>query len=286
MAESRVAERRSEVPTETRPPFDLRDELALAVKSQNLEGNVQQLKDAGYTVVRDIATPEFTSRLRETCLRLSLETPGDGRRRSAGMLLGRDPIFEEAVTNPRLLTLVEVMCGRGAMLSQLVASIRGKGAVELPLHADQNWFPAPFPEHNQLFTMCWVMDEFTREAGATKVIPGTHRHRRHPNREEIASCEGAIPITCPPNSLACWDGSIWHGNYPRSIEGERVVLHITFGRLALRPVESYDHLGEDWLKGKSQALRVMLGREDFLGKSGLGGADYSRIPRTFDWAKN
>jgi hypothetical protein len=286
MATGKVAERRSEVPTSTYAPFDLRADLADRIGELGLSERVKDMRDEGYTVIRDIAMPAFTQRLRDTCLRLSQETPGMGKGRSAGMLLGRDPIFEEVVLNPKLLAMVEVMCGRGAVLSQLVASIRPNGSPELPLHADQNWFPAPFPEHNQLFTMCWVMDSFTQEAGATRVIPRSHVHRRHPSSEEIAAGKGAIPIECPANSLACWDGSVWHGNYPRTIDGDRVVLHITFGRLALRPVESYDHLGEEWLKGKPEALRILLGREDFLGKSGLGGADYTRIPKTFEWAKN
>jgi len=286
MSEAKVAETRAEVPTTSRAPFDLRQDLAARIAALGMSANVDQLRDEGYTAVRDIATPGFTARLRETCLRLAKETPGGARGFAAGMLLGRDPIIEEVVLNPKLLALVEVMCGRGAVLSQLVASIRPKGAAELPLHADQNWFPAPFPEHNQLFTMCWVMDEFTEAGGATKVIPGSQVHRRHPNWDEIAEQKGAIPIACPANSLACWDGSVWHGNYPRSIDGERVVLHITFGRLALRPVEDYSHLDEAWLAGKPAALATMLGRDDFLGKSGLGGADYSKIPKTFDWAKN
>jgi hypothetical protein len=286
MATGKVAERRSEVPTSTYAPFDLRADLADRIGELGLSERVKDMRDEGYTVIRDIAMPAFTQRLRDTCLRLSQETPGMGKGRSAGMLFGRDPIFEEVVLNPKLLAMVEVMCGRGAVLSQLVASIRPNGSPELPLHADQNWFPAPFPEHNQLFTMCWVMDPFTQEAGATRVIPRSHVHRRHPSSEEIAAGKGAIPIECPANSLACWDGSVWHGNYPRTIDGDRVVLHITFGRLALRPVESYDHLGEEWLKGKPEALRILLGREDFLGKSGLGGADYTRIPKTFEWAKN
>ncbi|GIT33649.1 MAG: hypothetical protein Ct9H300mP3_11800 [Gammaproteobacteria bacterium] len=46
--------------------------------------------------------------------------------------------------------MVEVMCGKGALLSQLIASIRPKGAPEIGLHADQNWTPAPFPIHNQI----------------------------------------------------------------------------------------------------------------------------------------
>jgi hypothetical protein len=64
-------------------------------------------------------------------------------------------------------------------------------------------------------------------------------------------------------------------------------LHITFGRLALRTVENYDHLDEAWLEGKPDALRTMLGRDDFLGTTTIerGSADYSLIPRTFGWAK-
>ena len=286
MSEAKIAETRAEVPTSSRAPFDLRDDLAARVAALGLRANVDQLRDEGYTAVRDVSTAAFNARLRETCLRLAQETPGGARGYAAAMLLGRDPIIEEVVLNPKIQALVEVMCGRGAMLSQLVASIRPKGAAELPLHADQNWFPAPFPEHNQLFTMCWVMDEFTEAGGATKVIPGSQVHRRHPSWDEIAEQKGAIPIACPANSLACWDGSVWHGNYPRSIDGERVVLHITFGRLALRPVEDYSHLDKTWLAGKPAALATMLGRDDFLGKSGLGGADYSKIPKTFDWAKN
>ena len=33
---------------------------------------------------------------------------------------------------------------------------------------------------------------------------------------------------------------------------------------AMRPVECYDFLCEDWLEGKPYEMRVMLGREDFL----------------------
>ena len=278
---------RTDVPTETLPLFEFEPALQQRVDELGLGEQVEGLRQSGYTVIHDIATPEFTSRLRETCIRLAEETEGAGKGRSASLLLGRDPIFEEVVLNPKILALVEIMCGKGALLSQLIASIRPKGASALGLHSDQNWFPAPFPEHNQLFTMCWTMEEYTREGGCTKVVPGSHVHRRHPNSEEIASEPGAIPIECPANSLACWDGSVWHGNYPREIDGDRVVLHITFGRLCLRTVENYDHLDEDWLAGKPAPLRVMLGREDFLGSTTIerGSADYSLIPRTFTWAK-
>jgi len=271
----------------TRQPFDLSAELAARVEATGIRSNIDQMRDEGYTIIPNIATEEFTAQLRETCMRLAQETEGAAKGHSASLLLGRDPIFEQVVLNPRLMALVEVMCGKGAIVSQMIASIRGEGARSLTLHADQNWMPAPFPVHNYLLTMCWTMDEYTLEGGCTKVIPKTHLYRRHPSKEETERETGAIPLECPPNSLTCWDGSIWHGNYPRQIEGERVVLHTTFSRLAMRPVENYDHLDEAWLDGKPHELSIMLGREDFLGSSTIarGFADFTKIAQTFEWAK-
>ena len=55
----------------------------------------------------------------------------------------------------------------------------------------------------------------------------------------------------------------------------------------MRPVENYDHQDEAWLEGKPRELRIMLGREDFLGTSTVerGFAAYTKIPTTFSWAK-
>jgi len=278
---------RSKIPTASRLPFDYDETLTLQIENLGLSHHLEELQQQGYTIVPDIADVAFNTRLRQTCLRLAQDTEGTAKGHSAALLLGRDPIFEEVVLNPRLLTMVEVMCGKGALLSQLICSIRPQGSPALGLHADQNWLPAPFPIHNQLFTMCWAMDEFSEQAGSTKVIPGSHVHRRHPDAQEIVDEPGAIPATADANSLVCWDGSIWHGNYPRNLPGDRVVLHITFSRLALRPVENYDHLDESWLESRAPEFSVMLGREDFLGSTTIarGSADYSKIPRTFTWAK-
>ena len=273
--------------TETRQPFDLSDRMTAEVERLDMAGNVHDIQEQGYTILRDVASPDFTRRLRETCLRLAEETEGKAKGRSAALLLGRDPIFEDVVLRPKIQALAEITCGKGALLSQLIASVRPLGAPKLPLHADQNWLPAPFPVHNQLLTLCWACDEFTEAGGCTKVIPGTHRLRRHPNDEEVANEPGARPTECPAGSVVAWDGSVWHGNYPRAIPGERVVLHITFSRLALRPVEDYGHLDDEWLEGKPYPLRVMLGREDFLGSTtaARGHADYTHLVRTFNWAK-
>lgn len=36
-----------------------------------------------------------------------------------------------------------------------------------------------------------------------------------------------------------WDGKLWHASYPRETKGERIVCHLTYRRLTMRPVEDY-----------------------------------------------
>ena len=158
-----------------------------------------------------------------------------------------------------------------------------KGDFTIGLHADSNWLPAPFPAHNMLLTACWATDGYTKEGGSTLVIPGSQTLRRHPNPEETKALAGAIAIECPPGSVAMWDGSIWHSNWPRRAEGERVVCHITYSRLMMRTVEDYSAHADDLIEAHGPKMAQLLGREDFLDSP--SGADYSKLIQTFNNAK-
>ena len=144
--------------------------------------------------------------------------------------------------------------------------------------------PAPFPVHNQTITLCWASVDYTAEGGSTRVVPNSHLLPRHPTPEEVAEEAGVISTECPAGTIVFWNGSIWHGGGTRTIEGERVVLHTTFSRMAMRPIENYDFLGEDWLADKSYEMRVLLGREDFLNKDGTR-ANLDKVTQTMNWAK-
>ena len=269
-------------PYESVPPYGLTDELAARAERLGMLDNFREIQEQGYMVLQDVAPMAVTDAIREAILRQVQETEGRAKGRTAALLLGRDPAFEAAVVNPKLLTMVEYLCGQGALLSQLQGSVRPQGEGYLGIHADQNWIPAPFPPHNQLMTACWVTDPFTEETGATKVIPGSHRLRRHPSPEEIQAAEGAVAIEAPKGAIAVWDGAVWHGNYPRKVPGERVVLHMTYSRLALRPLEDYSHLGQDFLARNPPEMASLLGRNDVFGSTTAtsGGVDMEKFRRT------
>jgi hypothetical protein len=254
------------------------------IEQLGLQQNVRELDELGYTVIRDPAALALNDRVRDAIVRLAQETDGPAKGYSAGLLLGRDPVFEQAVLVPQLLAIVEVVVGRGALLSQLIGSARPKGARPIGLHADNSWFPAPFPEWDLLVTGCWVTDEFTEDGGCTLVIPGSHRSGTHPTAAASKSLEGAVPIECEKGSIAIWNSRIWHSNYPRKTDGDRVVLHMTYSRIGITPVEDYRHLDDDWLEGKPSELGRLLGRDVFLGTTTAtsGGTNGKLLAKTYE----
>ena len=244
--------------TDTLSPDLVSAELAPRIEALGLEENCRQLAMEGWTVIEDAASAEFTARLRDKILEIS------GGHGGANRLLARDPLFAEAVLSPKLLAIAEFSVGRSFLISQVAASVRPKGTTTIGLHADNLWVPAPFPEHNMLLTGCWACDEFTKAGGATLVVPGSANLRRHPDDPEIAEEAGAIAIECPTGSVVLWDGRIWHSNYPRTIDGERVVCHITYTRLMMRPIEDYSTDSEDLIAAHGATMAQLMGRDDFL----------------------
>jgi Phytanoyl-CoA dioxygenase (PhyH) len=245
-------------PWDQLPMYAISEELAPTIQELGLSRNLDELRENGYTVI-DVDR-ELTDRIRAATLRAVEGAPGPNSSFDLAFAtpLGEDPVFEEACTHPAALALAEYICGRGCTLSSVLATVRVAGSA-LGLHCDQSQVPAPFPEHLVNLTACWVTDEFTKANGAFMIIPGTHRNRRNPTPEEGQALDGAIAVECPAGSVVLWDGAVWHGNYPRTEPGQRVVLHVTYTRLAYRPVHDFSYLTDDFRAGASPQIRALLG---------------------------
>ena len=276
MSEARAGSNTPPLYYDTLPPGAISDELAPVIAELGLTENCRQLAMEGWTVIEHAASPEFNARFRA---RIKALCPHGG----GSMLLAKDPIFAEAVMSPKLMAMAEFSVGRGFLLSQVAASIRPQGSPGIGLHADNNWLPAPFPAHNMLLTGCWSCDGYSKDGGATLIIPGSNSLRRHPNAKEVQETAGALAIECAPGSVAMWDGNLWHSSYPRALEGDRVVCHITYTRLMMRPVEDYGAHADRLIREHGERMSQLMGREDML--MGPTGADYGRMRQTFNNAK-
>ena len=251
-------------------PLDVADHLQARVEELGLTESLAHFREHGYTVIEDVASHEEMDELREAIHSFSNEIPGVGQR-GAPYLLGRHPAIDRIATNPKILAFAEVSVGNGFRGSQFAGSIKYKSEDDTGgVHADQNWLPAPFPEHNCVITFCIPCEGMTAEGGATRVVPGSSGLRRHPTPMEARS--ETIPIEVEKGGLAVWDGSIWHGTGRRTIDGTRTVLHATYQRLYTQPIDDYTHLLEDeeYMASAPEAMRQLLGADLFFGTAKPG----------------
>mmetsp|Transcript_69409 Transcript_69409/g.206774 ORF Transcript_69409/g.206774 Transcript_69409/m.206774 type:complete len:354 (+) Transcript_69409:49-1110(+) len=242
-------------------PYELSETLRPVVERLGMRRNLEEMQEHGYTVLKDCFSREDCDAMVAAIKRVGAS---NHMLRKAG-----EEVFDAVVVHEKLYAMAEYMVGKGCQLSQLAATIlepqKGhRGKPKVGLHADQNWTPAPFPEHNQLLTGCVVLsDDFTLENGATCVVPGSHRLRRHPNLVEQSHCAELVePIVAKRGDIACWDGSVWHTPGVRQNAGQRLILHVTYCRVFMTPLENYHHIPESTIGSKPYAplLRRLIGR--------------------------
>lgn len=270
--------------------FEVTTEQITRLNALGLTANAIDLRDKGWTVFKGRKDNQFIDDLREAIIRNANKQKGTyfGITKNGGscdMLLDKEDLFSEAVLNEGLHELMQIMCGKGYILSQLTGSVRYQGAQAMPLHCDQDFMPAPFPEHNAICTACWYLDEIaTAEAGATKVVSASQKLLRHPTPREVATQENSEPILCGKGDIAIWDGRTWHSNYARSLPGERVLLHMTFTRLSYRPIEDYGYLSESFIAAHGgERLSELLGRNLWYGdrEYNSGAVDMTKYEHTY-----
>lgn len=226
------------------PPEQLPAAVVPEIERLGLKGCVKNLKEKGYAVVRDAADVVTVDALRN-----AVAAGWAARPRVVTALLGTDPIYTMAATNPKICALAEAILGQGFILSSMGSSLvrqvsddpskRRHSGEEL--HCDQFMLPEPFPLQPQTLVFCWALQsDFTEEAGATRVVDGSHLLRRHPTAAESAmSRELSHAIEAAEGDIICWEGGTWHAKGERTIAGERLVLHMTFHRMTYRPVEAF-----------------------------------------------
>ena len=259
--------------TSWRSPYTVPEHLREQVEELGLAQNVRDMQEKGFTVLKNVAPPEFIERLRTKIVELCSKDLSEGRTghniQQATMLFGRDPIFVEACLMPKILVFSEIVVGGGFHMSNLVGLLKPPSEGALELHTDTNWLPEPYSEHPSTITCCWATETLNRESGCTKAAPGSHKTRRQPTPEEAGNDDLAVPLECGVGDVPVWLGECWHGNYRRQTAGDRVTLHMSMTRHIYRPMENYDHLDKDWISRQPQpdVVRQLLRRDGYIDKN-------------------
>ena len=165
MRQQRIAEQ----PTGTKAPYEVSDELRPRIDALGLWDAVDGLREQGYAVIHDACPQELLDEMREAIHYLAARTAQQPNSiETVPMLLGRHPAIDRVATLPKILALGEFSVGKALRAGRFHGSImrEGQGPAKGGLHADQNWIPSPFPEHNLLVTFCIACEGMNDAGGA------------------------------------------------------------------------------------------------------------------------
>ncbi len=205
-----------------------------------MERQKRELAGTGFTVLEDYMGAEMLAQMRARVDQLLAEEGAaagaefkteENARRLAN-LVDKGEVFRDAIARPEMLELVESVLGEGFKLSSLnMRSANPHSASVQPFHIDMGLLPDA-----RGYAVCncvWMLDDFTVENGALRVIPGSHNWNRKP-QDELADPYARHPeellVTGRAGTVVVMNAHTWHGGTANRTDKERRALHSFFCR--------------------------------------------------------
>jgi ectoine hydroxylase-related dioxygenase (phytanoyl-CoA dioxygenase family) len=233
------------------------------------------LDTLGYVVLGGILDPLTLEQVRDRVEHLYAvegENAGSEFRKEPGSrrlanLVDKGEIFERLIATPAILEMVGRVLGERFKLSSFNARSTNPYCSEAqPLHCDAGALP-----DDKGYWVCntiWLLDDFTLENGATRVVPGSQKWAKLP-QDALADPASPHPdevlLTAPAGTVIVMNTHAWHGGTANRTANHRRALHGFYCRFD-KPQQQYQ---KRLLRPETQArlssdLRRLLALDDPL----------------------
>jgi len=177
-----------------------------------------------------------------------------------GALMARSKTCQDLALDPLINQMADSFLGPHCESYQLhfTSAIQiGPGESSQILHRDRGVWGGYIPRKIETqFSTVWAINDFTKENGATQVVPGSHKwHKdRQPLPEEIAYAE------MKAGSVFIYTGSVLHGGGANVTEQPRLGVFLHYAPSWLRQEENqYLSCPPEVAKDFSPELRSLIG---------------------------
>jgi ectoine hydroxylase-related dioxygenase (phytanoyl-CoA dioxygenase family) len=189
----------------------------------------------GYVLLEDAMGPDLLRELRAAIqARFEVEGEQAGQEfkteehaRRLANLVNKGDVFRRAIVLPRMIAGVRHVLGADAKLSSLNARSTDPHTDDgQPLHVDMSALP-----DERGYWVCntvWLLDDFTPDNGATRVVPGSHRWGRRPQdalADAMAPHPDEVLVLGKAGSIAVMNAHTWHGGTANRTDRPRLAMH-------------------------------------------------------------
>jgi len=244
------------------------------MNSTEFAEHCRQLDEQGFTVLPRWMPDDWLQQLRSTVAELyekEGELAGSEFKQERGCLrlanlVNKGAIFQRVIAAPLLTDLVAYVLGPEYKLSSLNARTALPGSPSQPLHADMGGVPDQ--RGNWVCNVIWMLDAYTPNNGALRVVPGSHRWGKLP-QDELADPQKSHPnekvVTAPAGSVAVINAHLWHGGLDNRTNQNRMAVHAFYCRRD-KPQQQYQKqlIREQVQQQLSPELRKLLALDDPL----------------------
>lgn len=188
-----------------------------------------------------------------------------GRRtRRTGALIARSPRCRDVATHAGILAAASQFLSpytRRIQLHLTQTIFIGPGQGAQVLHRDREAWGRYLPEGLEpQFNTMWALSDFTTRNGATRIVPGSHRHPLVREADEKDICQAEMK----KGSVLIYSGSVLHSGGENRTERTRAGLNITYSLAWLRQEENQylscpPHIARDLPQDLQELLGYTMG---------------------------
>jgi ectoine hydroxylase-related dioxygenase (phytanoyl-CoA dioxygenase family) len=200
----------------------------------------------GYTIIKNAIKEEECKKIKEKARNIFKKyskyyKDANPDENTIYNLHNKDKIFLKYLVDKKIFPIVESILSKGAYRNKDFVILR-QSALRNPkfgytqqLHNDSRISGIKQP---LILQVIWLLDDFTKYNGATRIIPGSHRRNDFPKNKKRYNNEKII--TGKKGSVIIFDAAVWHGSAKKTVDEDRWGMIFSYSRWFLKP--SFDHI--------------------------------------------
>lgn len=194
------------------------------------------LATAGYIVLPNVLAPDqilaINARLEALWLEegaaAGIEVIQESGVRRLANLLNKGEVFRPIFTDPQILAAIQCVLGPDFRIGSLNArAIPAHTNPNMPFHADTDYGGKPDKRGFYSLTVMWMLDDFTRENGGTRIVPKTHLSHAVPKEtvdDIYAPHPDEVTVQGKAGDVIIMNGHCWHTGGANKTDHQRRAL--------------------------------------------------------------